>query len=61
MLVLNVGSRDVIRSRKTVVYIGSTEFSLSLKIVIHCAKYFCQCDILPNKRLSSKLHKQMSF
>lgn len=62
MLFPNVGSRDVIRSRKTIVYIDSTEL-YSLKIIRHSAKDFCQCGILPKKKkeVSSKLHRQMSF
>ena len=49
MLVPNIGSRDVIRSRKTIVCIDSTELS-SLKIIKHRVKDLCQCGILPKKR-----------
>ena len=62
MLVPNVGSRDVIRSRKTILYIDNTELS-SLKRIRHSTKDVCQCGILPKKKkkVFSKLHKQMSF
>lgn len=49
MLVPNVGSRDVIRSRKTILSIDNTELS-SLKRIRHSAKDVCQCGILPKKK-----------